>query len=106
MNRPVIRAARGVLRYSTGGGGTCGALLRRRGAARCTCGGAAGRSLRLRRTGTCPGAASAHAQWKEGYGEGRVEASDAGRHLVGVRCWLKGAGMAGSCVVGETVGKE
>lgn len=28
--RPLIRAARGVLRYSTGGGGTCGASLRMR----------------------------------------------------------------------------
>lgn len=30
MKRPLIRAVRGVLRYSTGGGGTCGAPLRRR----------------------------------------------------------------------------
>jgi len=51
VRRPPIRAVRGVLRYSTGGGGTCGVLLRKRRSARCTCGGAAGRLLRARRRG-------------------------------------------------------
>lgn len=100
---PLIRAVRGVLRYSTGGGGTCGALLRKRRPARCTCGGAADAVLRRRRWGRAGhlpvGRACACAvgvRRRRGTGGGALAAI-----LFGLLGGWGDLGTAGSCVAAD-----